>query len=651
MPSNLNQVLAKPLRIGNITAKNRIWLSPMESNTCSVNGEITEVQLAHYEARARGGVGLIVQEFTAVDGKYCIKPVQTRIDHDKYKVGLSRLVSAVHAYGTPIICQLHHAGMFSEDPVSPSGVATYELGKGHYIQPRVITTEEIETARDKFIAAAVRAQEIGYDGVELHGATAYLLAQFFSPYNNKRTDKYGGGIEGRMLLALEIVRGIRQKCGPNYAVGYTMADKDWLPGGVDRDDAVIFAKSLEREGLTYLDFQTDGTYETFTLEQCAAGARRQPKGTFGTTKVYKQFLRIPVTCRSAGEYDPAVWEDAVKNGYVDAVRVAKPHLADPELARKVLSGRTEDVRPCIKCLNCLDSAVVRHMSLNCSVNSGCAHGEKPLEPARAVKKVAVIGGGPAGLEAARVAAARGHIVTLIEKQDHLGGNFYIASLPVGKEDFLRFVVWAESQCRKLGVDIRLNTEDAVKTVKELSPDAVILATGAKPVVPPIEGVSQPHVVLAQDVLQGKVNVGKKVVVIGGGEVGLETADTLLFKDIAHEVTVVEILPEVGRDMAGMDKASLFGNQFPKYIPHRLRLVCDSSVERILEKKVLVRDRNWRSSEIEADTVVVAAGYSADRSLYDAVSELVGEVYVAGDAVRARKLVNAVHESNNYARLL
>lgn len=649
--ANKDNVLAQTLRIGNITAKNRIWLSPMESNTCSINGEVTDVQIAHYEARARGGAGMIIQEFTAVDGNHTIGPVQTRIDHDKYKVGLHRLVNTVHSYGTPMICQLHHAGMFSEDPVSPSGVATYDLGKGHYIQPRILSVGEIEDIRKMFIAAAVRAKEVGYDGVELHGATAYLLAQFFSPYNNKRTDKYGAGIQGRMLLALEIVRGIREKCGPDYVLGYTMVDKDWLPGGVDREEAMVFAKALEREGITYLDFQTDGTYETFTLEQCAAGARRQPRGTFNTTKVYKQILRIPISCRCAGEYDPKVWEDAVKNGYVDAVRAAKPHLAEPELVKKVLSGGTEEVRPCIRCLNCLDSAVVKHMSLNCSVNSGCAHGEKPIEPAHVAKKVLVIGGGPAGLEAARVAALRGHSVTLFEKRDHLGGNLYIASLPIGKEDFNKFTVWAEGQCKKLGIDIRLNTEATLEKVKELNPDSVILATGSKPIILPIEGINQQHVVLAEDVLQGKAKVGKKVVVVGGGEVGLETADAILHKEIAQEVTVVEILPEVGRDMAGMDKASLFGNQFPKYIPHRLKLACNTRIEKIMEKSVLVSDKNWRSYEIEADTVILATGYTSVRDLYEPLSEIVEEVYVAGDAVRARKIVNAVHEANNYARTI
>lgn len=647
-----DSVLAKPLQIGRIVAKNRIWLSPMETNTCDVNGELTDVQLAHYEARARGGAGMIIQEFTAVDGRYTVRPIQLRIDDDKYKVRLSRLVDAVHAYGTPIICQLHNAGMFSsQDQISPSGVACYDLGKGHYIQPRVMTVAEIEEARDKFIEAAVRAKEIGYDGVELHGATSYLLAQFFSGYNNKRTDKYGGSLEGRMTLALEIVRGIRQACGSDYPIGYTMCYNDWLPGGSNVEDCMVFAKKLIQAGMTFLDFQTEGTYETFHLEECASGGRRQKNGLFDIVKLFKKELLVPISCRSAGLYDPDEWERAVAAGEVDAVRVAKPHLADPELAGKVLSGRKEDVRFCIKCGTCLDSAVVKHMALNCALNAGCAHGEEPLVPAYEPRKVLVIGAGPAGLEVARVAALRGHKVTLWEKQDHVGGNLYIASLPIGKEMFDNFNVWAERQCRKAGVEICLNQEATLENVKAFAPETVILATGANPIKLSVKGVDQPHVVLAQDALKGAVPIGKKVAVIGGGEVGIETADAMLYKNIADEVTIVEVMSAIGRDMAGRDKTALMGNQFPKYMPDRLHIMVDTKLDEIKEHSIVLEDKNWKYTELPVDTVILATGYRSERSLYEGLQELVDVVYVIGDANRPRKIVNAIHEGNKFGRLV
>jgi 2,4-dienoyl-CoA reductase-like NADH-dependent reductase (Old Yellow Enzyme family)/NADPH-dependent 2,4-dienoyl-CoA reductase/sulfur reductase-like enzyme len=643
--------LSQRLRLGDVWAKNRIWQAPMETNTCSINGEVTDLVIAHYEARARGGVGLITQEFTAVDGRTTVLPLQLRIDKDEYMVGLSRLVEAVHAYGTPIILQLHHAGMFSDNPVSPSGVACFDLGKGHHIQPKVLTVEEVEEIRDMFIAAAVRAKTIGYDGVELHGATAYLLAQFFSPHNNKRVDKYGGGLPGRMQLALEIVRGIRAQCGPDYVLGYTMVDTDLLPDGVTREEALQFAKTLEAAGVTYIDLQSSGTYETFHLECCPAGLPRQPKGMFEIIKLYKQAVNIPVTCRACGEYDPAVWNDAIDRGCADAVRVAKQHLAEPELAGKVLSGHAEDVRPCVKCLNCLEGAVVKHMAMSCTVNPGGARGEAPYVRALSPKKVMVIGGGPGGLEAARVAALRGHSVTLVEKSDHLGGNLYIASLPIGKEDFNKFTEWEERQCRKLGVDIRFKTEGTPALVRDLKPDAVIVATGSTPIVPPFKGIDQPFVVSAEDVLQGKTNVGRKVLVAGGGEVGLETADYLLNKGLADEVTVVEMRPEMGMDMGGLGKLSLFVNQFPKYLPHRLKLLTNTFIDSITQHGLLVRDRNYHNFELKADTVVMALGYTTNARLRDQLSGIAPETHVIGDAMRPRRIINAIHEANICARAI
>jgi 2,4-dienoyl-CoA reductase-like NADH-dependent reductase (Old Yellow Enzyme family)/thioredoxin reductase len=642
--------LSQPLRLGRVMAKNRIWQSPLWTRTASAYGEVTDYTIAHFASRARGGAGLITQEATAVDPRHTWHEPQLRIDDDKFAPGLRRLVEAVHAYNVPIICQLHHAGMFGNDPVSPSGVACFNLGAGSYIQPRVLTVSEIEEIRDLFITAAVRAKRIGYDGVELHGSTAYLLEQFFSPHNNKRTDKYGGSLEGRMLLTLEIIRGIREKCGSDFVLGYTSVDTDLVPGGICREDNIALARAMEQAGLTYLDLQTDGTYETFHLKEATGGTPRQPRGQFNTAEVYKQVLKIPVTTRGAGENDPDVWNEAVERGAVDAVRLGRQFLADPDMASKALSGQKDEIRPCIRCGNCLHAGVMTNWNLSCTVNPGLCNGEFQIAPAPVAKKVLVIGGGPAGLEAARTAALRGHSVKLLEKKAHLGGNLYIGSLPVGKEDLMLYVTWAEKQCNKLGVAIKLNTEATQDMVDELKPDVIFVATGSTPLVPPIPGVDKQNVVTAADVLLGKVSLGNNVVVAGGGEVGIETADLIIEKGLAKSVTIVEMLPDVGMDMSPLEKGFLFANVFPPmFFSGQLRILTNTKIKEITNTGLHVTGKDLSDYVIEADNVVMALGYVSNKKLFEQLDGYGAKVYVIGDAAQPRKIWNAIHQGNNYAR--
>jgi len=650
MSTNLKG-LTKPLRLGRIHIKNRIWNSPLWTRTASAEGDVTDKAIAHYVARARGGAGVITTEGVAVDGRHTWVEPQMRIDHNRFSPGHRRLVEEVHMYNVPIICQLHHAGMFGNDPVSPSGIPCQDLGKiGEYIEPRTLTTNEIEEIRDMFIEAAERAQEVGYDGVELHGSTAYLLEQFYSPHNNKRTDKYGGSLQGRIQLPLEIVMGIRDKCGPDFILGYTVADCDMIEGGITREQTTVFAKALEQAGISYLDLQTDGTYETFHLVTATGGYRRQIKGQFDKTEYYKSVVNVPVTTRGAGEYDPVVWNEAFKNDKADAIRLGKQMLADPDVAKKALAGNIDDIRSCIKCGNCIFSGEITNWQLSCAINPGCGRLDMPVDRAIMSKNVLVIGAGPAGLEAARVSALRGHSVTLVEQQSKVGGNLYIASLPISKEDFTKFSDWSERQCHQLGVNIRLNTKATSELVDELKPDVIIVATGSTPLVPPITGIDKPHVVTAEDVLLGKVNVGRNVVVAGGGEVGLETADMIMETGKVDNLTVVEMQREVGADMSPMDKAMLFNNDsiFPKHFKNGLSIVTETKLQEITDTSVRVSDKKWNDYEIEADTIILSLGYTANNKIYDELSDKAEEVYVVGDAVRARKIADAVYQANYFA---
>lgn len=635
--------LAEPIKIGPMVAKNRIWMSPLWSRYATVGGEVAQTLIDHYVARAKGGMGLITQEATAVDVRHVWKEPAIAIYADKFAPGLHRLVSAVHMYDVPIIVQLHHAGMFGNDPVAPSDVPAFDLAAQSYIQPRVLSLAEIEEIRECFIEAAVRAKEIGYDGVELHGSTAYLLEQFFSPHHNKRTDKYGGTLEGRMLLPLEIVRGIRQKCGADYPLGYTCVDCDLLTDGIVVEDAIAFAKALEREGVSYFDLQVTGTYETFHSEKGRGFCRRQKRGQFDISEVFKKELRIPVTARTAGEHHPEVWEDALKRGAVDAISVGRPMLADPDVAKKVLEGRVEDVRPCIQCDLCLEGGVVKIWQLECAVNYGLGRGEEcVIQRVPVAKKVLVIGGGPGGLEAARVAALQGHDVTVMEKAAKLGGNVLIAALPIAKEqDLIPFIKWGERQCKKLGVKIELNKEVTLKVAQQFKPDAVIVATGATPLIPSIPGAKKSHVVTAADVLTGKATVKGKVVVAGGGVTGIETADFIIEKGLAKDVTVVEMLPMIILDMDPMNMVYMLMNVLPKI---GLKVFTNMNVVEITDKSLVAIDKEWRRHEFEADTVVLSMGYTPNTAIYEALVGKVPELYNIGDSRKPRKIVDAIHEA-------
>ncbi|MBR3127188.1 MAG: FAD-dependent oxidoreductase, partial [Solobacterium sp.] len=365
---------------------------------------------------------------------------------------------------------------------------------------------------------------------------------------------------------------------------------------------------------------------------------------------YKSILHIPVTTRGAGEYDPEHWNTAFLNDECDAIRLGKQLLADPDTANKAVSGDWENIRTCIKCGNCINSGEVMPFELSCAVNPGMGRYEKPVEPAWVKKNVVVVGGGPAGIEAARVSALRGHKVTLIEKNEDIGGNLYVASLPISKETFMNYINWGKEQFRRLGVKVMLNTEATPELIDSLQPDTVFLATGGKPAMPPIPGIDNPKLIKAEDVLKGKAEIGRNVIVAGAGEVGIETSDLIMVKYQPESLTLIEMRPDLGMDMNPMDKAMLFANGalFPTHFQNGLRPMVNTRITAFREDGVTAVDAEGNAMEIPADTIVLAMGYVSEKSLAEKLSGKY-DVKVIGDAAKVSKIVTAIYQANLFAR--
>jgi 2,4-dienoyl-CoA reductase-like NADH-dependent reductase (Old Yellow Enzyme family)/thioredoxin reductase len=620
----------------------------MLSGTASANGEVTDRLIEHYAYAASGGPAMIVVEVTAVADRYGIPEGQLRIDDVKFMRGLHRLVEAIHLNDVACEIQLHCHGAFGRDSISPSGVACYGLGRATYVQPRVLSLAEVEEIRDLFIAAAARAKDLECEGVVLHGSTSYLLQQWVSPHTNKRTDRFGGSFENRITLPLEIVRGIRQKCGPSFIIGYSMVIDELLPDGITMEESLAFAKALEEEGVDHIDLMV-GTYETGSLEKGIGRSNRQPKGLFDKAEIFKSQVNMRVFARCMGEHDPNKWEQALEKGQCDVILAGRPLLSDPELPKKVIEGRLDDVRLCIRCAQCYETGVIKPYQVACSVNP-----ELGRERDYAVnyitshpKRILVIGGGPGGLEAARVTALRGHQVTLMEKESKLGGNARIAALPTGKEEIKTyFIDWLERQCKKVGVNVELNKEVSAALVKQLAPDVVIVATGSIPLIPPIPGIDKPFVVIASDVLTGKAHIGKNVVVVGGGLVGVETADFIAENNLANSITIIEMLPVLATDMPAMPRTYMLQVLLPR---HGVKVFTNMQVQEITDQTLIVLDKSWKKYKFEADTVVNSLGYVSNTTLIEALRNKVSQLYMVGDCVRPSNILHAVHEAAYIAR--
>ena len=625
--------LFEPGRIGSLEIKNRLVMPPMATNYATKDGQVTDRQIEYYAERAKGGVGLIIVEVCCVDA-----PVgkgfagQICIDDDKFIPGLSKLAKAIKKRGARAAIQLHHAGrqasseITGHQPVAPSPIAA-EDGD----QPRPLTIVAIQELVNRFGDAAGRAKKAGFDGVELHGAHGYLISQFLSPLSNHRQDAYGGSVEKRAKFLLDIIKDARSKVGNDFPLWCRLSAMEIsADGGITPEETQIVAKLAEKAGVDAIHVSAH------QVGPARKPPMAQPPCNFVPwAQAIKEVVKVPVIAVSRITLEFA--EDIVRDGKADFVSMGRELLVDPYLPQKARHGNTRDIRPCIYCLTCLDSINTSREGVRCVVNPTLGReGESVLKRARSPKKVVVVGGGPGGMEAARVAALEGHEVVLFDEGEKLGGQLILAAKPPYKDTLETFRQYLEGQVNKLPVELRLRQKFTPDMVKKLQPDVVILAAGVKPFTPQIPGIGNKKVIQASEVLMG-AETGDRVAVIGGELVGCETA--LFLIDRGKKVTIMRRGKELATKVHRFIREPMLSRLKYKGVV----VLTGVEYQEITDAGVVIKTIAGQKKVIEADTVVLAAGSISNDELAAALKGKVDRVFSVGDCVEPRSIMEAVEE--------
>ena len=627
-----------PIRINTLLIKNRIVFPAMCTKYAAPDGGVTERMLRYYEERAKGGAGLVTIEATSVDPTGNSFSRGLSIADDARLPGLTELARRVKRHGARISIQLQHGGRAALPQFSGHAVPLVSAipGVTPYDNSVILSEEEIARLVECWGKAAIRAREAGFDAVEIHGAHGYLISQFLSPYTNRRTDGYGGSLENRMRFALEVCRKVRESVGPDFPVTYRMSAVEGLPGGTTLEDSVALAKRLVADGIDALHVSV-GLRETNFMVSPPACVEKGWNAPL--SRAVRDGIEAAVPVIVAGRVaDEQTAQGIIDRGDADMVAMGRALIADPFLPAKVAAGEAGDIIRCVGCNEGCVAGSARGTGVGCALNplSG-AEGKYDLEPVASPKKVAVIGGGPAGMQAALAARFRGHTVDLYEKSDRLGGLLNVACKPPHKEDLRLISDYLYGKAQRAGVTFRFSCEATPESVRNLSPDAVIVATGSLPVVPRF-CASAAGAVTAQDILSG-AEAGKNVLMLGGGLIGCETAEYLAAQ--GRSVTVVEMLPQLAKDMEWCARVLLLRRM--AFLGIKLR-----PGNEILSigagNAVTVRNEKGREETLSGfDTLVVAVGCRPDNALSDGLSAALDCPCVAvGDCRKTAKIMDAVH---------
>lgn len=634
--------LFEHVNIGNMELRNRLVMPPMSTNFAAEDGSVTQRTIDYYRERARGGVGLVIVEGSYVHPLGKGSNLQMSLTNDDKIPGLRKLAKAIQAEGAKAAIQLFHAGrqvssmILGTQPVSASNVPCQLVRE----TPRPLKIGEIKETIGAFGEAARRIKDAGFDAVEIHAAHGYLINQFLSPLTNLRRDRYSGDFEGRTRFLLEIIQKIGEIVGDEFPIICRMNGDDYFEGGITLPEAKRIAEMVEEAGVDAIHV-SGGIYDSENGE--ATAPMWIPRGFMvPLAQGIKKVVNIPVI--AVGRInDVKLAEEIVRKNQADLVSMGRALIADPELPRKAMENRLEEIRPCIACNEgCLNSLLFLK-SVTCILNAAVGKEEEfRIQPVKKPKKVLVVGGGVGGMEFARIAALRGHKVSLYEKNSELGGQVLLSSVPSYKYELKRIIPYFEHELKRLGVDIHLGEEIRESMIDDLAPDTVGIATGASIVLPNIPGIKGKNVVLATDVLAGKAVVGKTVVILGGGEIGLETGYHLAEK--GKKVTILEQMKRVATAMIPA---------FNYYVRHKFmgfggKIITQAKVVEVTEGGAVYEREDQRILE-KAETVVVALGTVSNTSLLKNLREKVPETYLVGDAVKPGRIMDAVHGAAEIAQ--
>ena len=633
--------LFTPFQIKNLTLKNRIVLPPLASFLIEKGGGITDRAVEHYRRRAAGGPAMVIMEACAVSPEGVVSENQARIDSDRLLKGLSRIAEAIRAEGAVPAIQIHHAGrqtsakVIERLPMAPSPLPCPAI-RGD-VAP--LTVEQIQELVDKFADAAVRSREAGFELLEIHGAHGYLINQFLSRYSNIREDAYGGDIAGRTRFALDIIAEIRNRLGSSFPISFKISAQEFVPDGLTVEESIDILKLLVTAGIDAVQVSAGNDS---TPEWICQPMFMQKACLVESAAAIKKALKIPVM--AVGRInDPWTADNIIAKGMADLVCIGRGLMADPEMPIKAQEGRFDEIRTCIACNTCMQS-IYRKGRLECLVNPALGREqEMQILPTTQPKKVMVVGGGPGGLNAAWVAAKRGHEVHLYEKQTYLGGQLVPGSKTAYKREMQSLINFQKRQVELNGVICHMGQEVTAETVQKENPDVVILATGSRPVLPPVEGIDEALVVTFDVVLNGNVQENKPTVIIGGGSTGCEVAYHL--SEMGSPVTIVELMPKIGGDIEAVTKKLLLR----KLKENNVRILTEHRLLRVGKNSLVVAGPDGIETIIEAQRVVIAIGIRQDDTIHQQIKALGYETHVIGDCLEPRTAKSAIYEGAKLGR--